>query len=717
MKHGGLCSYPDITDICIMKLHLQRAMLSLLFIISPVFKIAAQDIDSIERTLNKSKHDTLLLNELLLLAKAYSYEDPAKALSYGHRAAGLADELDDPSKAGWAYNYIGSTYYYKGDYDSALYYHTQALNIRQAIQDKKGLGASYNNIGNIYDDQGKSALALDYYFKALKYFEEVSFRRGEGIVYNSIGNLYYVQKKFDLALRYFEQSAKLQAELGNKVELMHVYNNIALINDEKKDYDAALKYYHLSLDLAEETGNTSAVVTNLNNMGQMYRTIKDHKKAEEILRRAIEMGEKEDDKVKLASPYINLGKLFSDNKQYDSAIVYYHKGLEIGKETGVKLYMKEAYESLADAWYRKGDIDKTYEYRLLYEAMKDSLFNEESSRQVTEMATKYDTEKKEQQIALLEKDKAHERTVRNFIISGASVMLVFSLFLYRAYSGTRRLNRVLASQKSEILQKNHDLHSKNELIQRQKQEITDSINYARNIQQAILPSMEQVRALMPQSFVLYRPKDIVSGDFYWFREKSGCIYFAAADSTGHGVPGGFMSMIGVEMLNEALKQTDDPGMLLQLLNCSVKTALNQEREGAIRDGMDIALCMLNGNRLQYSGANRPAFIVKKNDPLEIIELKPEKAAIGGFTDAAQVFGVQSIEVEKGDMIYLFSDGYADQFGGPAGKKILVKRFREQVVKAFPLPVNDQQALFEQAILEWMGDYEQVDDMLVIGIRV
>lgn len=296
-------------------------------------------------------------------------------------------------------------------------------------------------------------------------------------------------------------------------------------------------------------------------------------------------------------------------------------------------------------------------------------------------------------------------------------MLAFSLFLYRAYSNTRKLNSMLASQKEEILQKNHDLHTKNVLIERQKQEITDSINYAWNIQQAILPSMEQVHALLPQSFVLYRPKDIVSGDFYWFREKNGRIYFAAADSTGHGVPGGFMSMIGVEMLNEALKQTDDPGMILQLLNRSVRAALNQERVDAIRDGMDIALCVLNGNTLQYAGANRPAFMIRKSNPAEVIELKAEKASIGGFTEAMQKYRVHSLEVEEGDTVYLFSDGYVDQFGGPDGKKFLTKRFREQVIKAAQMPLDKQQSFLEQSMQEWMKGHDQVDDMLVIGVRI
>lgn len=717
-----LCGLINMADICTMdRPSFKTIVIFVLLFVSD--GLHAQDLDSIEQSMGHETHDSTRLKNLLVLAKGYSFEEYDKALKYGKQAAALASELEDKKNLAWAYNYIGSTFYYRGDYDSALIYHQQALGIRQQVQDKKGLGASYNNIGNIYNDRGETAKALDYYLRALKYFDESGFKMGTGIVYNSIGNLYYLQKKYDLSLEYFQKSAALQQELGNRIELMHSYNNIAIIYDEKKDYTSALAYYNRSLQVAQEVGNTSSEVTTLGNMGQLYMSLGEYKQAESLLRKAIALGDRLEDKAKLVVPHINLGTLFMNQEQYDSAQVSFQRSLDLSKEMGIKPYIKEAYHYLAEVSYHKGDLESTYRYHTLYDDIKDSLYNEESSRQVAEMQTKYDTEQKEQklkmnaqQIELLEKDKALQRTVKNFIIGFLLAVLVFAFFLYRAYRGMRKLNIVLATQKMEILNKNHDLQDKNVLIERQKQEITDSINYARNIQQAVLPRQEHIHSLLPQSFVMYRPKDIVSGDFYWFREKENEVFFAAADSTGHGVPGGFMSMIGTEKLNDALKQTRDPGMLLQLLNRSIKDALHQDAGDSIKDGMDIALCSLRKNVLQYAGANRPLFIVR-DGANEVEEVKPDKIAIGGYTDDSQKFITHTIPLQSNDMIYLFSDGYVDQFGGPDGKKFMTKRFKELIISIAKLSPSMQQQALEKNIREWMRDIEQVDDMMVIGIRV
>jgi serine phosphatase RsbU (regulator of sigma subunit) len=679
----------------------------------------SQNADSLEQLLKKNIPDSTRIQALIQLEKYYCYDSKDKALSFGVEAVKLAEKTGDQKNKAWALNYIGSTYFYNGIYDSSLYYHQQALDIRLEINDKKGLGASYNNIGNIYDDQGKSAMALDYYLKALRYFEEINFTNGVGIVYNSLGNLYYTQKNIDQSLLYYQKSLEIQLKLNNEMGILHAYNNIAIMYDEKKDLNKALEYYNKALSIAEKTGNTDDRITCLNNIGQLYTTLKNYVKAEAALRFSLQLNKEENDTVKMVSPYINLGYLFKTRKQYDSAIYYYEKGIICAKAAGLKSSMKESYSHIADAYARKSNYEQAYRYELMYDQVKDTLFNEESSKQLNELQTKYDTDKKEQMIVLLEKDKTIERNIRNSVAGIGLLFIALAVALLFAYRNKKRANTLLGQQKIEILNKNQDLQSKNTLIEHQKKEITDSIEYAKTIQHAMLPVEKEIHAIFPESFVLFKPKDIVSGDFYWFRKSGNLCFVAAADCTGHGVPGAFMSMIGNDKLNFALqeKKLTKPSAILGELNNGVKEALKQNDLGSTsRDGMDIVLCAfdIENNKLEYAGANRTLYKISSG---ELTEYSPSKSAIGGFTSLDFQYANNELGFVSGDVFYLFTDGYADQFGGDKGKKLMTKNLKEILLSIAHQPMDIQKQELEKAFNQWRGSHEQVDDVLVIGVRV
>lgn len=268
---------------------------------------------------------------------------------------------------------------------------------------------------------------------------------------------------------------------------------------------------------------------------------------------------------------------------------------------------------------------------------------------------------------------------------------------------TLRTNEVMR-QKTEIEIKNRD--------------ILDNLIYARRIQEAILPEIKLIYHTLQKSFIIYIPKDIVSGDFYSFSQKNDKVVIAAADCTGHGVTGAFMSMIGTSLLNQIINETGitEPGMILHDLNHGIVDALKQN-ENDVNDGMDIALCTidLQNNSLVYAGANRPLWLFRDN---EMSIIKPTKTAIGGFHANERVeFQEHSLQLKSGDTLYIFTDGYADQFGGPDGKKMLSKRFREILQKNQDLTMKEQEQLLIRFFHEWKGNYEQVDDILVIGIRL
>ncbi|HEV7232224.1 MAG TPA: two-component regulator propeller domain-containing protein [Bacteroidia bacterium] len=292
----------------------------------------------------------------------------------------------------------------------------------------------------------------------------------------------------------------------------------------------------------------------------------------------------------------------------------------------------------------------------------------------------------------------------------------------RLESQVRERTHELREEKEKVEVINKEITAQKSIIETKNRDITDSIRYAKNIQEAILPQLDAIAQEFPQSFVLYMPKDIVSGDFYWFAKRKNKRFIATADCTGHGVPGAFMSIIGNTLLNEIVteKEIMEPGEILNELHAGIKNALRQSNaDGERRDGMDIALCSLEGdsNILEYAGANRPLWIFRegRGDRMEVV--KPNKSPIGGLeTEDKRRFTNNRIELRKGDLIYLSTDGYADQFGGHAGKKMMVKNFQKLLTEILHLPLPEQKEVLRKHFIEWKGDQDQVDDVLVIGFR-
>jgi serine phosphatase RsbU (regulator of sigma subunit) len=267
---------------------------------------------------------------------------------------------------------------------------------------------------------------------------------------------------------------------------------------------------------------------------------------------------------------------------------------------------------------------------------------------------------------------------------------------------------------------NDQLEIQKSLIEVKNKEITDSINYAQRIQLAILPDKQEIYTSLPQSFALYKPKDIVSGDFYFFTKKHDTVFIAAVDCTGHGVPGAFMSMIASEKLNEAVDQSSDLSEILRLVNLGIKKSLKQseQNDDSTRDGMDLALCTidLKNKYVNFAGANRPFWLIKKGSEI-VEEIKATKKAIGGFTEDDQLFERHEIALEDGDTFYLCTDGYADTFNGENGKKLTTKKLKEILLEIQDLSMSDQENYLDVFIEDWKSGTEQVDDILVIGVRL
>ncbi len=283
----------------------------------------------------------------------------------------------------------------------------------------------------------------------------------------------------------------------------------------------------------------------------------------------------------------------------------------------------------------------------------------------------------------------------------------------------RVLEQKVIERTKEVVRQKEEIEHQSEKLEELYSDITASIRYAKRLQDSILPQRQYIDNVLPESFVLFKPKDIVSGDFYWFYEIDNKVIFAAVDCTGHGVPGAFMSLIGANSLNRIVIENGEtkPSVILDELNRLSSEALNKSTEGnEVRDGMDVAICSLDKEtyELEYAGANNPLYVVRGN---EVIQIKADKFAIASFPPYELRYTNHTLKLEKGDGVYIFSDGYADQFGGERGKKFMYKKFRNLLVEIKDLPAQQQRKILNQKFEEWRGIYEQVDDVLVIGVKI
>lgn len=384
-------------------------------------------------------------------------------------------------------------------------------------------------------------------------------------------------------------------------------------------------------------------------------------------------------------------------------------------------------QSNAKELERLAVLKKVQEYEL---KEKQSLLNKSNQSLSMQLA---ENEKNAMQLEYANKEKALKETEIKqqkmygyFMGGGLLLVAFFAFYMFRSMQQKKKANILLEQQSQEINTQKHEIEAKSKLIEQKNVETEQSIQYAKRIQHAILPPREEINLYLKDYFILYKSKDIVSGDFYFFSDKhaqdGGKVYIASVDCTGHGVPGAFMSMIGYEKLKDAVDLATEPGKILSELNIGVKSALRQSNEAnSTRDGMDLSLCAIpikmNGSTtISYAGANRPLWIIKKDSGI-VDEIKATKVAIGGLTQDSQEFEQHDIKLHKGDTIYMFSDGYADQFGGPKKKKLMTGKFKDIILSVQHLPIKEQHDYLNDFIDKWMEGSEQVDDILVIGVKV
>jgi serine phosphatase RsbU (regulator of sigma subunit) len=623
---------------------------------------------------------------------------------------------------------------------NALARKLEALNLSKKISNPYLQALSNENIAGFYlSKKSDFNNSLVNYLAALKLCDSFQMTNLKGKVYIGLAGLYLKKGDLKNAEIYYSKGTEIKEKENDPKELAKTYNNFGNFYNQIGEYEKALNLYQKSLVIRLKQKDTLSIAVCYDNIGNAYssrgkelKSKNDYDLAEAFYNKALSTFEVFGDKLELAICYLNLSEfyfeksqLFTTEKDKEKALENCQKGLGLSKEMGFKEGEAAANKSMSQIYESQNNPVPALIYFKRFKEINDSIISLESNKHIAELQTQYDVDKKDKEITILNKDKKiqttelnRQRIVRNSFIGGFVLVFIFAFFIYRSYVEKKKVNLQLSSAKSIIENKNKN--------------ITDSINYAQRIQNAILPSKENLTNYLPESFILFKPKDIVSGDFYWFNslslknetDSSENIIVAAADCTGHGVPGAFMSVIGNNLLTEIVKEkkVNRPSEILNLLNKQVREALKQNLEGAeTNDGMDICLCSidLKNSEFEYAGANRPLYIYRKyQNELVFEEIKPSKLPIGGsqYDASLTAYKNHKFTIQKGDTFYLFSDGYCDQFGGEHDKKFMSKKFRELLSSLQHLNMKQQEVILRESIENWMGKQEQSDDILVIGLR-
>ena len=758
-----------------------------LFLFTSFFAFGADDYrqaaDSLKLLLNKTKYDSTRVRLNNELSSKYYNINVDSSMMYAKTAFGIASSLKDHEGMADACSNLGDALYYFGKVEEAISEHNKAIEFYKNAKNEKGALNSYISIGQAWKELGNYPKAIETYMLALKSADAQKEYDSKGRVLLALGVLFLDQDMFAEALKYSKEALPFLQQAGNKAQVANAYARIGNVFGRKENpvynTDSTLFYYGLSLNHFTEIGHKRGIGVIYNNMAGIYSDNKDYKTAIDCYEKALSMRNELGDKNGAAIILNNLGTTYNSMKQHSRAMEYLKQSLALALEINKPDMISDNYSNIAETYGYMGDYKKAFEYKKLYIDVKDSLINESNSRIIAEMQTQYETEKKEKEIELLQQNKkvitlqmneqkSKVKFQRYVIYAGAGVIiivLIFSFFILRLFLQKKKANILLKEQYNEIMQQREEISSQRDEIEAQRDEImaqrdlvinqkkqiehilgnvTSSIRYAKHIQNSMLPAGHFLKEILTEHFIFYAPRDIVSGDFYWAANSGNRTVFCVADCTGHGVPGAFMSMLGISVLNDIFVQNPElsPDKILEKLRERVILSLKQksssfdfssELDGiSVKDGMDIALCVLDreSGKLQYAGANNPIYIVtgcwslvadNANQKPEtrnqkLIELKGDKMPIGIHSRMAP-FKMHEINVTEGDMIYLFSDGFADQIGGETGQKFKYKPFRELLLEVACCQADEQNNKIGQCFKKWKGEHEQIDDVLIMGVRV
>jgi serine phosphatase RsbU (regulator of sigma subunit) len=649
---------------------MKRILSFIVVVFSLSFMSKAQTIDSLFYLLDKSEADTIAIRIKARISWEYRGEgNYHKAIRYAEEALTEAENIKFNTGIADACNALAAIYDEQGQYPKSLAYYTRTIKIHELQNDDAGICRDYNNIGLVYEKLSNFKTALNYYGKALQIAEKLKKKPTLSAIYFNIGAVYTYTGEYHKSLVYYFKSLKIDNELNDEEAISDCYANIGINYTYLMQYDTALQYCLSGLKLKKKLNNPFGIGVS----------------------------------------YLNMSDVYNKQGKYVMAKTYLDSALNVSEKIGAVDNLRLAYQGLADVSYALKNYQDAYNYHVKFKQVTDSMFNTENSEALNQIKINYEVEKKDAEQAQQNALAASNKNRQNIIIISVIIVLilvsVFSLFLYKRFKITNQQKEIISEQK--------------ELVEEKQREISDSINYAKRIQTSFLANELEFKKYFADYFILFNPKDVVSGDFYWTASVDSKFYVAVADSTGHGIPGAFMSLLNISLLNEGVlsKNFTSTVDILNFVRRILILGLKPDETGqGGNDGMDCVLFSIDFKtmEMEFSGANNPLWIVREG---VIIELKPDKMPVGRSPKEFVTFTSQKFQMQKGDLIYSFTDGYADQFGGPKGKKFKYKQLEEMLLNSHNYPLSVQKDTLHQTFINWKNSLEQVDDVTILGFKI
>lgn len=540
-------------------------------------------------------------------------------------------------------------------------------------------------LGYLYWENNVTAKALEWFQEAIKTNEAIGNLNAIKVLCTNIGLIYSDENKFEEAIGYFKKSYRINEKFKKRSEMADDLVNISNALQATRKWEESNKALEEALVIFQEEGDIKSIKNCYTSLYENYDKLGHTQKAKEYFELAATLSRK------LQSN--ELKQMESRTKQAEAITAEKEKEIKNVKDTILKL-----------------TFEKQLQIELLSKEKELTLMREKAQ--------------KEELAKLIEKEKNRKRLILGMSIIMGLILGLFFVIIWQLKE-RKKSYQLLEESNKQVLAQKQEIENQRDIANLQKKKITDSIKYAQRIQQAVLPPVSMIEKCLPESFVLFKPRDIVSGDFYWITQKEGVIIITVADCTGHGVPGAFMSMLGIAFLNEIVSKLS---INKHIRNLNANDILNQLRDNVIsslhqtgkfdesKDGMDIALCIIDMEQksLQYAGAHNPIYLVRKG---QLIHYEADKMPIGIYKNFKNSFKNNEIQIENDDIVYLFSDGYYDQIGGPQGTKYFSANFKKKLLEISTLPMKEQAKILEKNIEEWKNGNEQVDDMLVVGFKL
>jgi serine phosphatase RsbU (regulator of sigma subunit)/Flp pilus assembly protein TadD len=687
--------------------------------------ILSQQIDDIE---------LLYQSEFALGYANYSCNDYEKAIEHFSRSLDISKKSNNRSGEAASLNRIGNTLQLMGKYQEAMSNYEQALIINRELDNTIEIARTLTNLGSIFRLYGNYEKAINLHLEALELYEGVN--NNEGIAWSAlnIARLFRMMKNYTKAFEYVNQSLeiyqKIAFELENNTGVTLCLKETGDIYFEKGEFEKAIEYSEQVLQINKQSQNWQGYSNSLSTLGKIYFQQSDFGESSKYFSEALQIKDSLNDNTEKASILRHLGLIALREGKTQEAEKRLKNSLEFAQKQNLKEDIKESFFALSGFYEKQKNVSVALTYFKLYINLKDSLNNQK----INELELQYGFDKEQRikefeqhQKDLEQKAKLQRQKILTWVfIAGFVFMILLAYIIFKNLQRKKRTNLLLVQQKTEIENQRDEIEAQRDFVTKQRDQIaqqntiiTDSIEYAKRIQTALLPQDKYMKAILGDYFVYMKPKNIVSGDFYWVSEKNDKIIVAVSDCTGHGVPGAFMSMLGVAFLNEIVNKSDgfEANQILSQLRSSIIESLHQEYGFmGSKDGMDMALCIIDKKtlNLQFAGAYNPCVIIRNH---EIVELLPDKMPIG--IHAIKVdkdFTNKEFQLLKGDVVYLFTDGYIDQFGGKDGLKYRQKPFKQLLLSISSKNMKKQGELLKETMDEWQGERSQLDDMMIMGIK-